>query len=91
MYCSVPARGQGQVDDHVHRDQISHCIVVGSHGAQDALSGLITGQHPKKTFLCVQGALIFRSICFYTYSYEDAARPVEVVDPTLRGENTENS
>lgn len=39
---SVPAGSQGEVDDHVHGDQISHCIIVGSHGAQDPLSSLNT-------------------------------------------------
>lgn len=39
---SVPASSQGEVDDHVHGDQISHRLVVGSHGAQDALSSLNT-------------------------------------------------
>lgn len=37
----VPACSQGEVDDHIHRDQVSHCIIVGSHGAQDPLSSLI--------------------------------------------------
>lgn len=36
----VPASSQGEVDDHVHGDQIGHSVVVGSHGAQDPFSGL---------------------------------------------------
>lgn len=36
----VPAGRQGQVDDHVHRDQVGHSVVVGSHGAQDPFPGL---------------------------------------------------
>ena len=40
MHCRVPACGQGQVDDHVHRDEVCHGVVVGSHGAQDPLPSL---------------------------------------------------
>lgn len=47
----VPASSQRQVDDHVHRDQISHCIVAGPHGAQDALPRLITQQRYQRPAL----------------------------------------
>lgn len=36
----VPASSQGEVDDHVHGDQVRHSVVVGSHGAKDPLPGL---------------------------------------------------
>lgn len=54
VHSSVPASSQGEVDDHVHRDQIRHRIVVGSHGAQDPLPGLKV-QKPRltTTSLCV--------------------------------------
>lgn len=43
MHGGVPAGSQGQVDDHVDGDQVGHCVVVGSHGAQDPLAGLTGG------------------------------------------------
>lgn len=36
----IPASSKGEVDDHVHGDQVGHSVVVGSHGAQDPLPGL---------------------------------------------------
>lgn len=45
MHGGVPARGQRQVDDHIHGDQVGHRVIVGPHGAQDALSRLLTEQH----------------------------------------------
>lgn len=44
MYGGVPAGRQGEVDDHVHGDQVGHGVVVGSHGAQDPLSSLKTDE-----------------------------------------------
>lgn len=53
VYSSVPASSQGEVDDHVHGDQISHRVVVGSHGAQDPLPSLSAEkQRLTTTFLC---------------------------------------
>lgn len=51
VYCGVPAGSQGEVDDHVHGDQISHRVVVCPHGAQDPLPRLETGntKHFKTT------------------------------------------
>lgn len=43
VYCGVPAGSQGEVDDHVHGDQISHRVIVCPHGAQDPLPCLETG------------------------------------------------
>lgn len=40
MHGSVPASSQGQVDDYVHRNQVGHRVIVGPHGAQDALTRL---------------------------------------------------
>lgn len=42
MHGRVPAGCQREVDDHVHGDQVGHGVVVGPHGAQDALAGLAT-------------------------------------------------
>lgn len=44
VYCGVPAGSQGEVDDHVHGDQIGHRVVVRPHGAQDPLPCLETGK-----------------------------------------------
>lgn len=47
----VPACSQGEVDDYIHRDQVSHCIIVGSHGAQNPLSSLIQDNSFRTTVL----------------------------------------
>lgn len=40
LWTRVPSCGQRGVDDHVHRHQVSHCIIGCPHCTQDALTSL---------------------------------------------------
>ena len=62
MHGGVPAGRQGEVDDHVHGDQVGHGVVVGSHGAQDPLSSLKTDEQRLSVIVLVFSSDVSRFI-----------------------------